>query len=134
MFLEQDGGCFAQSQEKNNDRIFEYAYRVAQLGVCAVHHLLAALSIYYGISDYKTILCCDNLGAINVLRRRLRRIRPSMSCTDILRNIRSARNKMTTNSNYDHVCGHMHDYLLGHQLTLEQKMNKIRDLFSKGCS
>ena len=59
------------------------------------------------------------------------RIRPGMSCADILRNIRSARNKMTTNPNYYHVFGHMDDFLLDHQLSLEQKMNKICDLMAK---
>ena len=54
-----------------------------------------------------------------------------MSCADILRNIRSARNKMTTNPNYYHMYGHMDDYLLDHKLTLEQKLNKIGDFLAK---
>ena len=76
-------------------------------------------------------LCCDNLGAIKISRRRLMRIRPGMSCADILKNIRSARNKMTTNLNYHHVFGHMDDFLQDHQLTLEQKMNKRCDFLAK---
>ena len=59
------------------------------------------------------------------------RIRPGMSCVDILRNIRSTRNKMTTNPNYYHVFGRMDDFLLDHQLSLEQKMNKICDFMAK---
>ena len=59
------------------------------------------------------------------------RIRPGMSCADILRNIRSAGNKMTMNPNYYHVFGHMDDFLQDHQLTLEQKMNKICDFLEK---
>ena len=59
------------------------------------------------------------------------RIRPGMSCADILRNIRSARNKMTTNPNYCHVFGHMDDFLPDHQLTLEQRMNKRCDYLAK---
>ena len=50
-----------------------------------------------------------------------------MSCADILRNIRSDRNKMMTNPNYYHDFGHMDDFLLDHELSLEQKMNKRYD-------
>ena len=47
-------------------QFFEYydsanAYRAEQLGLCVVHHLIAALSVVYGIPDWRTRLYCDNL-------------------------------------------------------------------------
>ena len=93
------------------------AYRAEQLGLNAIHHLLCAISIFYAVDEWDTKTGCDNEEAIKISRRRLRRIRPSMSCADILRNIKSARNRMTTNPNYFHVYGHMDDYLKDGQLT-----------------
>ena len=58
------------------------------------------------------------------------RSRPGMSGADILRNIRSARNNMTTNPNYYHVLLHMDDFLLDHKLSLEQKTNKRYDFMA----
>ena len=100
------------------------AYCAEQLGLDAIHHLLCAILIFYAVDEWDTKTGCDNEGAIKISRRRLRRIRPSMNCADILQNIRSARNRMTTNPNYFHVYGHMDDYLKNDQLTFEQKLNK----------
>ena len=98
-------GMFYEVSEDAN------AYRAEQLGICAIHHLMTALSIFYKVPRWKTRAGCDNEGTIKISRRRLRRIRPSMKCADILRNIRSARNRMTTDPNYYHVYGHMDDIL-----------------------
>ena len=54
-----------------------------------------------------------------------------MKCADILRNIRSARNRMTTDPNYFHVYGHMDDYLDDSQLSFEQRLNKRCDTLAK---
>ena len=64
------------------------AYRAEQLGLCALHNLIAAFSVFYEIDKWNIKVGCDNFGAIKVSKRRLRRIRPSMSCADILRNIK----------------------------------------------
>ena len=60
-------------------------------------------------------------------KKKKRRVRPGASCADILRNIRSIRNKTTATIKYGHVDGHTDKYLLWHQMTLEQKMNVICD-------
>ena len=122
-----EGFCFECLDSANT-------YRAEQLGLCAMHHLIAALSILYGIAYWKTRLCCDNLGPINVSGSRLRRIRPYMSCANNIRNIRSARNKMTKNLNYYPVYGRIGDYILDHQLSLEQKTNEICDFVEKMLS
>ena len=83
-------GLFYKESEETN------AYRAEQLGICAIHHLIAALSLFYNIKNWKTRVGCDNYGTIKISQRRLKRIRPSMKCADILRNIRSTRNLMTT--------------------------------------
>ena len=57
--------------------------------------------------------------AIKISCPRLRRIRPSMRCADILRNISSSRNRMMVDPDYYHVYGHMDDYLDDSQLTPE---------------
>ena len=106
-------------------------YRAEQLGICAIHHLMTAISIFYQVKRWKTRAGCDNEGTIKISRRRLKRIRNGMSCADILRNIRNCRNRMTTDPNYYHVYGHMDDILMDEQLSFEQRLNKRCDLLAK---
>ena len=103
------------------------SYRAEQLGVCAIHHLIAALTSFYKIKNCSTKIWCDNLSTVNVSKKKRRRVRPGSSCADILRNIRSIRNKTTATVKYGHVDGHSDKYLLWHQMTLEQQMNVICD-------
>ena len=56
------------------------AYCAEQLGLDAIHHLLCAILIFYDVDECDTKTGCDNEGAIKISRRRLRRIRQSMSC------------------------------------------------------
>ena len=118
-------GCFYEISEDAN------AYRAEQLGLAAIHHLLAALSKFYELEGWRTKAGCDNEGAIKISRRRPRRIRLSMRCVDILRNIRSSRNRMTVDPDYFHVYGHMDDYLDDSQLTSEQHLNKRCNTLAK---
>ena len=67
------------------------------------------------------------MGAVSISRKRKRRVRPSASCADILRNIRNTRNKTKATIQYDHVDGYMDKYLLLTQMTLEQQMNYVCD-------
>lgn len=83
-------GLFYEETEEAN------AYCAEQLGICAIYHLIAAISLFYNIKNWKTRVGCDNYGTIKISRRRLKRIRPSIKCADILRNIRSSRNLMST--------------------------------------
>ena len=99
------------------------SYRAEQLGICAIHHLITAMTSYYNIGDCACKIWCDNMGAVNISKKRQRRIRPGASCADILRNIRNTRNKTTAKIKYEHVDGHMDKYLLLTQMTLEQQMN-----------
>ena len=73
------------------------SYRGEQLGLCAIHHLIAALCEFYNIHDWYTTINCDNKGAIKMSKRNLRIIHPECSCADILRNLRNTRNKMSAN-------------------------------------
>ena len=82
-----------KTQREMKEKFFEVskeanAYRAEQLGLCAVHNLIAAFSVFYEIEKWNTRVGCDNFGAIKVSKRRLRRIRPGMSCADILKNIK----------------------------------------------
>ena len=79
--------------------------------MCATHHLIAALSIVYKAVGWHTMVFCNNQGAVNISAQKLRRIRPCSSCADILRNIRSVRNKSNVIITYQHVKGHMDNYL-----------------------
>ena len=83
-------GNFYEESESAN------AYQAKQLDFCAIHHLIAALSLFYNIKSWKSRVGCNNYGTIKISRRRLKRISPGMKCADILQNIRSARNMMTT--------------------------------------
>ena len=107
------------------------SYRGKQLGLCAIHHLIEALCEFYNINDWHITINCDNEGAIHMSKRNPRRILPGCSCADILRNLRSTRNRMSANIKYYHVDGHMDKYLRFHQLTLEQKMNTRCDRLAK---
>ena len=109
------------------------SYRAEQLGICAVHQLMQALSKFFDVEEWKTRSGCDNYGAVKISRRRLSRIRPGMKCSDILRNIRNARNKMSTRPDYFHVFGHMDDWLREDQLSLEQRLNKRCDELAKAA-
>ena len=88
------------------------SYRAEQLGICAIHHLITALTSYYNIGKCTTTFWCDNMGAVTISNKRRRRIRPGASCADILRNIRNTRNKTKARIRYKHVDGHMDKYLL----------------------
>ena len=109
------------------------AYRAEQLGMCTNHHLVSALSRFDKVEKWSTKAVGDNEGTVKLTRRRLKRIRPGMKCADILRNVRTARNDMTTNPNYFHVYGHMDDYLTEDKLSFEQKLNKRCDELAKGA-
>ena len=67
------------------------SYRGEQVGLCAIHHLIASLCKFYNIHDWHTTINCDNKGAIKMSKRKkqLRRIRPGCSCADILRNLQN---------------------------------------------
>ena len=62
------------------------SYRAEQLGICAIHHLITALTSYYNIGNCKCKIWCDNMGTVNISKKQRRRIRPGASCVDILRN------------------------------------------------
>ena len=79
------------------------SYRAEQLGMCAIHHLITALTSYYNIGDCTCKIWCDTMGAVKISKKQRRRIRPGASCADILRNIRNTRNKTTIKINYEHV-------------------------------
>ena len=54
-----------------------------------------------------------------------------MSCSDILRNIRTSRKGTKVVLNYFHVEGHMDRYFADKDFTLEQWLNKKCDNFAK---
>ena len=103
------------------------SYRAEQLGVCAIHLVISALTTFCKLENCKTKVWYDNQGTVNMSKRKLRRIRPGSSCADILRNVRSLRNNIGAIIEYGHVDGHMEKYLLWHQMTPEQQMNVVCD-------
>ena len=56
---EMKGRFFEVSKEAN-------AYRAEQLGLCALHNLIAAFSVFNEIEKWNTKVGCDNFGAITV--------------------------------------------------------------------
>ena len=102
------------------------SYRAEQLGVCAIHHLVAALTSFYSVDNCTTKIWCDNMGAVNISKKRKRRIRPRASCADVLRNIRNTRNRMKATVKYDHVDGHMDKYLAPHTDELRTANELVR--------
>ena len=88
------------------------SYRAEKLVVCAIHNMISALATFYKLKNCKTEVWLDNQGAVNVSKRRVRRIRPRSSCADILRNIKSHRNRIVGVIECIHVDGHIDKYFL----------------------
>ena len=109
------------------------SYRAEMLGLCALHLLSQAVSEFYKIVGWKSTICCDNSKALDMSSQHRRRILPSASCSDIRRSFRSVKQAATGKFDYNHVSGHMDDYLLWHQLSLTQQLNCVCDTLAKGA-
>jgi hypothetical protein len=109
------------------------SYRAEMLGLCALHLLSQAVSEFYKIVGWKSTICCDNIKALDMSSQHRRRILPSASCSDIRRSFRSVKQAATGKFDYNHVSGHMDDYLLWHQLSLTQQLNCVCDTLAKGA-
>ena len=101
------------------------------LGLCALHLFARALSEYYKIVKWTITISCDNLGALNCSSYHQRRNTPSAKCPDIRRSFRSTKQGLTGRMIYQHVYGHMDDYLLWHQMTTVQQINCVCDTLAK---
>jgi len=93
--------------------------------------LARTLSEYYKITKWEITISCDNKGALDCLSYQLRRIKPSAKCADIRRSFRSTKLGLSGKLIYEHVYGHMDDYLLWHQMTTVQQMNCVCDTLAK---
>ena len=89
------------------------SYRAEMLGLCSLRLLARALSEYYKITKWEITISCDNKGALDCLSYQLRRIKPSAKCADIRRSFRSTKLGLSGKLIYEHVYGHMDDYLNG---------------------
>jgi len=107
------------------------SYRAEMLGLCSLHLLARALSEYHKIASWTIKICCDNDGALYRSSHQLRRIKPSAKCAGIRRSFRSTKLGLTGKLIYEHVYGHMDDYLLWHQLTTIQQTNCVCDTLAK---
>ena len=94
------------------------SYRVEQLGVCAIHHLVATLTSFYSVETAPPRSGVTTWGP-NFQETKWK-IRPRASCADVLRNIRNTRNRIKATVKYDHVDGPMDKCLLLTQVNLEQ--------------
>ena len=108
------------------------SYRAEMLGLCALHLLAQAISEFYNITRWKSTICCDNIKALEMSSYHRRRILPSASCSDIRRSFRAVKQAATGLFQYNHVSGHMDDFLLWHQLSLTQQLNCVCDTLAKG--
>ena len=84
------------------------SYRAGQLGVCAIHNLVTALTSFYKIENCSTKIWRDNQGIVDMTKKKKKRVRPicrpGASCADILRNIRSSvRNKTAATISHGHL-------------------------------
>jgi len=107
------------------------SYRAEMLGLCALHLFARALSEYYKITHWEITISCDNLRALNCSSYHRRRIQPSSKCADIRRSFRSTKQGWKGKILYQHVYGHMDDYLLWHQLSTTQQINCVCDTLAK---
>jgi hypothetical protein len=100
------------------------SHRAEQLGLYSLHLFALALSKFYKVSGWKATLGCENVRALILSSKERRRIKPSAPCLDIHRSFRSTKNLFTRCFKYHHVAGHMDRYLLWHQLSLIQQLNR----------
>ena len=117
---------------------FEYSknassYRAELLGLCALHLFARALEAFFEVSEWSGKMCCDNESALNQASMTRRRVRPSSSCADILRSLRTSKGNISAQFTYEHVDSHMDRYKLWRQLTLEQQLNCICDNLAKSA-
>ena len=82
------------------------SYGAKQLGWCAIHILLSALTTCFKVNKWRTKVCCDNQGELYIAARKLRRIWLVASCANILRSIRSSSNNTKVSIIYKHLNGH----------------------------
>jgi hypothetical protein len=92
-------------------------------GTLLIHLLARALLEYYKITNWEITISCDNKEALDCFSYQLRRIKPSAKCADIRRSFRSTKLGLSGILMYEHVYGHMDDYLFWHQMTTVQQMN-----------
>ncbi len=88
---------------------------------------------FYKVSGWKATLGCNNLRALILSLKERQRIKPNAACLDIHRSLRSTKNKFTGSFKYQHVAGHMDNFLLWHQLSLIQQLNCVCDTTAKGA-
>ena len=109
------------------------SYQGELLGLCAMHLFALALEEFFVVGGWTAKVCCDNEAALNQASRDRRRVRPSLSCADVLRSLRTSKGKLSATFTYEHVDAHMDRFLLWHQLTLTQQLNCVCDNLAKSA-
>ena len=104
--------------------------------VCVAHIFCPQkfnLCINTNYEKWEITISCGNKRALDCLSYQLCRIKPIAKCADIRRSLRSTKLGLNGKLIYEHVYGHMDDYLLWHQMTTVQQMNCVCDTLAKGA-
>lgn len=110
------------------------SYRGELLGLYAINIILLALTKAGSITNTPEItIWCDNQGAISKASGEQRRIRSGMSCSDILRSLKSVGIELPLLTTYRHVKAHMDDTLTWDQMNLETQLNCQCDALAKSA-
>jgi hypothetical protein len=97
----------------------------------SLHLFARALTEYFKVNKWRATICCDNQKALECLAHHLQRIKPSSKCANIRQSFRDTKQGLSGIFKYEHVYGHMDNYLLWHQLTIKKQLNCVCNTLAK---
>ena len=109
------------------------AYRGELLGLVALHTLVLAVIDYYHLETALGKACCDNIAALNQSSQRRKRVKTGAKQGDLLRALRSLKQSLAFQFEYEHVDAHMDSVLPWHLLRLEEQLNVDCDELAKSA-
>lgn len=118
-------GEFAEQSESAD------SYRGEQLGMLAIHLVLATMEEHYGEIPTASQIYCDNKGTIQTFSRKHKRVSATVANNDILRVLRRIQGKSKLHHRIQHVKAHQDDHFDLHMLDLEEQLNYNCDLRAK---
>jgi hypothetical protein len=100
------------------------SYRGEILGLLAINLLILAVERFYELEPGpRGLVGCDNLGGLNKLKERRRKIPSSAKHADILRSLRRVHASLRGTLQYKHVYGHQDKHKTWDKMTLLERLN-----------
>lgn len=107
------------------------AYRGELLGMVAVHALVTTTAEVYNLALSKGSVHCDNMGALNKAKEHRKRVKSSLRQGDLIRALRSMKQGLFLQLQYQYVKSHQDDVTTWDNLPLDQRLNVLCDTLAK---